>query len=138
MLSGIGQGMEKGANVIYSIMISIISKLIAIAVAKFIILSPSKLTAGWGENIVKGIAVGMEGQRRGLERTWLSVLDTITPPDPMSMSAVAGAAPIAPQIVVDMTGVTLFGDPAGEARKIGSQVFLREGMLVAREGGFGG
>ncbi len=56
---------------------------------------------------------------------------------PMAASAnVEQAISYAPQIVVDMTGVTLFGDPASESRRPGSQIFLREGIVTAREGGF--
>jgi len=223
MVSGIGQGMEQGAQTLYNILTAIIQKLILIAVAKFIILSPSKLTAGWGENIIKGFAVGFRAQQPDLERAWRSVLDTVAQPDglqpirqrieytraaippapdfdalvqqidmvrgsvpeapalvpvtqtityelgnlpklpdlepitqtislaygqvpqppdllpeAMPVNTVATAEPLQPQILVDLSGVTLFGDPASEARKVGSQVYLREGMLVAREGGFDG
>ena len=71
-----------------------------------------------------------------LEYGTLPAVPDLQPATAQLPAPVATAAPLSPQIVVDMTGVTLFGDPASEARKIGSQIYLREGMLVARERGF--
>lgn len=48
-----------------------------------------------------------------------------------------GFAPMQLNAIVDMRGVTLFGDPAAAAREPGSQIFHREASLVARESGFG-
>ena len=46
------------------------------------------------------------------------------------------AAPLDP--VINVYVDNLFADPQAEARKVGSQVYLREGFTVARESGFNG
>ena len=56
----------------------------------------------------------------------------------LAVPAVAGAAAAPLDPVINVYVDNLFADPQAEARKVGSQVYIREGFTVARESGFNG
>jgi hypothetical protein len=114
-----------------------------------------------GRGLMAAVAGGAESMKGFLKSTFLSVLGSLVD---IGIRAGAGAiiggpagavgggasgfgigfntvaptgnlSPLEPTIVVDMAGVSLFADPAAEARRQGSQVFFREAQLVAADSG---
>jgi len=111
------------------------------------IFSPSKVTAGMGVNLGRGLVLGMDRMQPAVAAAAVALASAATlnlPDQSLAVSSdisntteiIASIEPANPQIIVDMSGISLFEDPASESKKRGSQIFIREGNIAARDAGF--
>ena len=136
MMQGIFNGMENFSGMLKSLMASIMSSLLTIGIKAILPGSPSKVTTKWGESMMLGLIVVLRDNQAKLEAAWTTTLGTFGPPELQTAPALAGVGRMDP--VINVYVDNLFADPQAEARKVGSQVYLREGFTVARESGFNG
>lgn len=109
------------------------------------IFSPSKVTTEVGINIGRGMVKGMNAMEPAVKAATVALVSAATLALPSTalavdqqVSSVTQAAisvePASPQI--NITIPSMFADPATEARSRGSQEYIKEGIRIARDGGF--
>ncbi len=91
LILSFGKGMNGAKDVLNQIFSSILRGLIGKALSLFSIFSPSKVSAGWGMNIILGMVVGLQSTQRVLTRAWEATLATFQPPGAVGGLLLSGA-----------------------------------------------
>ena len=139
-IDGLIRGLMSGEIEMKDTVLSIITSIISMFAQHFIFASPSKLTERWGRNIVRGLMIGMEGERTALEAVSNRVFSIPTPsfPSPTVSPALAGAMGGTMSFRLIGPPIPPPKDPRQAARDREWQEFYRESAIVAEADGFRG